>query len=81
MAGRGEAGEGVMTKLEHAVTVTGYEWILGTRWRWDCRCGRGAHGYTSEEAAREYADEHPESAAAYQAMWDRAEERQANLAP
>lgn len=67
---------------EHVVTVAGYDWILGRRWRWTCTgCGRGVHGYTSEEAAQQYADEHPQSAAAYEAMWDRVGEQQRTSGP
>lgn len=56
---------------EHVVTVAGYEWVLGPRWRWDCRCGRGSHGYTNEEAAREHAEEHPTHAARMASLFER----------
>lgn len=51
-----------MTEVEHVTTLASYEWILGTRWRWDCRCGRGAHGYVAREWAETHAEEHEERA-------------------
>ena len=62
MEGRRAEGAGAVTEVEHVTTLASYEWILGTRWRWDCRCGRGAHGYVAREWAETHAEEHEERA-------------------